>query len=149
MNALAAELVAFLRARWDEAEATASAAAVRPIVASSSMYGTPGDRKPRQADAFGVIWYRHDDGWNGSDRGTFEAGEAHFAMFDPAYVLADIAAKRRIVDMYERAVRVEAGETDARLRPFWTEERAAFQRAVEALATAYATHPDYRPEWVA
>jgi len=56
----------------------------------------------------------------------------HIARWDPARVLAEVEAKRRIVDEW-------ASE--------YYEHRAALGRAVRLLALPYAEHPGYREEW--
>jgi hypothetical protein len=70
----------------------------------------------------------------------------HMVLHDPARVLADIAAKRAILDEYERAS--AAVPEDEQL---WnTSEngyRAGLATAIEHLATAYADRPGWREEW--
>jgi hypothetical protein len=80
------------------------------------------------------------------------------ARWDPARVLAECAAKRAIVDLYER----HRDNRDARRSPrarAAEDEKAAQDRrtqeartrvaddAMRALAAVYADHPDYQPEW--
>jgi hypothetical protein len=95
---------------------------------------------------------------------------AHIARHDPARVLAECEAKRRIVEWHENwpvLVRTEPKmETDpADIRGYtmrmtqqiqWQTEREYFRRFGEAppsgpilrlLAAVYADHPDYREEW--
>lgn len=52
-----------------------------------------------------------------------------FAMHDPAWVLRDVEAKRKIVDAYERA-------------PDWSG-----REDVRWIAAIDADHPDYKQEW--
>ena len=56
---------------------------------------------------------------------------------ESARVLADIAAKRRIVEFY--AVAMQEGDEPDVIH--------AYADVCEALASVYADHPDYRPEW--
>jgi hypothetical protein len=65
-------------------------------------------------------------------------GEAlkHVARWDPARVLAECEAKRRVVDEY-RAV------PEGMQQPY----RAGLSRALRCLALPYAGHEDFRPEW--
>ena len=58
---------------------------------------------------------------------------AHVVRHDPARVLREVEAKRRIVDRY--AWLREHGDTGG----------AAW--VLPLLAAPYAAHPDYRPEW--
>lgn len=66
------------------------------------------------------------------------AAREHIARHDPAYVLADIAAKRRIV---EQALGMAAC--------FAATEREDLgaDRILRLLAQPFAAHPDFRPEW--
>jgi hypothetical protein len=85
-------------------------------------------------------------------------GGEHIARWDPARVLAECEAKRRIVDVYldERSRRDVYQRDDA--RAVEDEEQARRRRssaarcrglefAVESLALPYADRPDYREEW--
>ena len=136
-------LADFLRARLDEDDAVARAAAARPIRARgqySDLMGLP----PEQTDvsAVSVSWYRASTGWGPGDHGTWPAGTEHFRRFDPAYVLADVEAKRRIVDLH-------TGEhecpRDGDNCGYWHEDEAC--TTLRLLALPYAEHPDYRQEW--
>jgi len=60
----------------------------------------------------------------------------HIARWDPARVLADIAAKRRIV--------LERPWPSGRN---WDLVRAWHDTTVRLFALQYAAHPDYREEW--
>lgn len=55
---------------------------------------------------------------------------AHIARHDPARVLAECEAKRRIIGLVD-----------------WPGERLGIQQAMRRLAAVYADHPDYRSEW--
>jgi len=57
---------------------------------------------------------------------------AHIACWDPARVLAEVEAKRRVIDEWA----VEAYE-----------HRAALGTALRVLTLPYAGHPDYQQEW--
>lgn len=58
----------------------------------------------------------------------------HIIRHDPARVLAEIEAKRALVDEFERC-----GPN--------TEGYSGLRFAVAVIATVYADHPDYREEW--
>jgi hypothetical protein len=87
----------------------------------------------------------------------------HVARFDPARALAEVAAKRRILDEWECAARrqretaelhaiyfgrdrAKANELQATGRFLEGAERA-LALAVAALTVPYAQHPDFREEW--
>jgi Family of unknown function (DUF6221) len=74
----------------------------------------------------------------------------------PARVLADIAAKRGIVERYSRMVeglaQAEHPLTPANRRPSYevdmlTVNVTAYYQVVRVLAAPYAEHPDYNPAW--
>jgi hypothetical protein len=145
-------LTEFLSARIDEDEAVARAAAKRPIVSRGQWGGEP--RAQPRVDSIGVVWYRHDDGWSGSDSATFREGDAHFARFDPARVLAECEAKRRIVAEHgPREVASLDRETWAQTFTVCRRCRNGERQVVapcptlRLLALPYAEHPDYREGW--
>ncbi|AVH58397.1 MULTISPECIES: DUF6221 family protein [Streptomyces] len=130
------DMVRFLRNRYDEDERTARAAmwdeesgvwTARPPQASYERY-TVADYcddgvvvvTPENADADGV--------------------GRHIERHDPARVLREVDAKRRILDDYERY----AAERRRELGGWNTDEVSPI---LTALAVVYADHPDYRPEW--
>lgn len=64
--------------------------------------------------------------------------------WSPARVLAEVDAKRRILDGFEPALAQEE------LDPADMENQAVLgtlERVAALLALPYAEHPDYRPEW--
>jgi len=78
------------------------------------------------------------------------AAAGHIAFNDPAYVLADIAAKRLILDAYATEVRVavEADEFTPGVNKLWGGGRkSALAEVVHLLALPFAAHPDYRQKW--
>lgn len=124
------DLIAFLRARLDEDEQVA-----RMAVESLRCGCHPG--------AFAGAWAKQGDdrvivdgdvghsvadasGWGGLE------GEValHVARWDPARVLAEVEAKRRILD---EAIRLASYDGEFQF--------------LEMLALPYADHPDYREEW--
>jgi hypothetical protein len=60
----------------------------------------------------------------------------HIARWDPARVLAEVEAKRRILDDYERE--------DLTLSP---EHWSTLEDVIRALAQPYAGRPGWREEW--
>lgn len=69
----------------------------------------------------------------------------HIARHDPARVLRDVEAKRRIVDGAESANRL----VDATEYPdgYDVGRKTAWGDTLKLLALPYADHPDYNPEW--
>lgn len=72
------------------------------------------------------------------------ADAAHIARWDPARVLREVEAKRRLIA--EIVPRVQS--MDEQISTEWggSLDDAAGD-LLRLLATAYADHPDYRPEW--
>jgi hypothetical protein len=138
------ELVDFLRARLDEDERVAREAAQHAGAALATAAAREGAWKPP---------YDGPEWWNDYDHifvvcdrpgqprkvmiadcgsGAFTL-TPHIARHDPARILAEVEAKRRIVDRY--AWLCEHGDTGGTA---WV---------LPLLALPYADHPDYRNEW--
>ncbi len=115
-------LVEFLRARLDEDEAAARA--VEPLGHSVDM----GGRRNDDRFAHGRMGFASEDGM---PRTLPDGGaSAHFARHDPARVLAEVEAKRRILEWAP----IDLGEGHS-------------THIFRLLALPYADHPDYREEW--
>ncbi|WP_033338969.1 DUF6221 family protein [Catenuloplanes japonicus] len=121
---MTAELVAFLRTQLDEDERVASAAADHSTTewaacdeGDVNMVGTGGNG------------FLATGPWGGSLR---KSG-VHMARWDPTRVLAEIDAKRRILD----------------LGPGYGGYNDAWSDAVHALAQPYAGREGWREEWKA
>lgn len=145
------DLVAFLKARLDDTAAKATAAR------GTSWDATPGDVA---ADAWVINEDMH---LFETDAGT----AAHIAEHDPSRVLAEVAAKRRLLaDLLDEGH--ERNEDDhwyscAALvdhdgEPLCIDESRAggpcdcgrdkrVQRRLALFALPYANHHDYQPEW--
>lgn len=108
------ELVEFLAARIAEREAEAQRIA---------------DAIARDPGAFASIVHDHPELAAGDCAG-------YLADYDPARVLADCEAKRRIV------ARIQMSQ----MLPVQISDYAA-EAILRALALPHADHPDYRPEW--
>lgn len=129
------DLVAFLKARLDEDEA-----GVRALTVPHDWHTAPGDDPEWTDEELVCMWppefhtpYEQDKHWRGVTIPGPDVA-AHVARHDPARVLREVAAKRRIVDRY--AWLREHGDTgDAT----WV---------LPLIAAVYADHPDYRPEWL-
>jgi hypothetical protein len=139
------ELVAFVRRCLDEDERVALAAQasgtppwVNRVYAESDGYNT-GSIK----DASGYTVVHVEDQTPG-----FATAE-HIARWDPARVLAEVKAKRRILDLYEAAC--------AEVRSFVTADQRAAARVAQfqleavitALAQPCAGREGWREEWQA
>ncbi|MFF0389663.1 DUF6221 family protein [Kitasatospora sp. NPDC004615] len=111
-------LVAFLRERLDEDERAASEAWPVPWSADAEEYGVvdPGDGT-EIADV--VVLSTNQQ----------RATARHIARHDPARVLAEVAAKRRVVELWSHSIGTGGTYT------------------LRALALPYREHPDFRPEW--
>lgn len=139
------DIVTFLNARLDEREAIARAAAEE--AGGHSVFG--------EVDRTGQ-WSATSDGIsadNGYRNGPFAADPygtladeigAHIVLHDPEAVLRDVAAKRKLIQLWQLA-----GEAiDRDMSDEWLSGRwAALTDVVEALAEPYAAHPDYDSEW--
>lgn len=72
---------------------------------------------------------------------------AHIARHDPARVLAECAAKRRIVERHGALDEDECPGCGAYLDGTWRTGPGELCPDLAALASVYADHPDYREEW--
>ena len=120
-----ADLVGFLRAQLDEDERVAREAGSRSLTWP-----------------VGGTWYL--EGVEHNVVGDEEAfchphNVEHIARQDPARVLADVDAKRRILDEHEPGSD-PCDAHDASLRTIECD-------TIRLLALPYADHPDYREEW--
>jgi hypothetical protein len=114
------DLVRFLRAQLDDDERVAR------------------ETTDHLADVWGWVELAYDG---------IDADVAFHDRFDPARVLAEVDAKRRILDLHDAMVAgveaaagtVLAGASKVRL--------GAYLNAVKCLALPYAGRPGYRDEW--
>lgn len=134
---MTAALVAFLRERLDEDEQVAQAAA------EEGANWSPGNAGAGVWPSDDIENYRrpivYDEG-----RPTSEQTH-HIARHDPARVLAEVQAKRRIIERCEQYARWAAND-DA---PGFQALKAAGEHMLRLLALPYSTAPGYRAEWVA
>lgn len=144
------DLVEFLRARLDE-EATVAEAAQREV-AERVCPPLQVDEWAARAGHWGVV------PWLFSGRAEADLAQwgrveiaglarAHIARHDPARVLAEVEAKRRILDDVLPTMKADemriAGEWGVGSEPV----REASDDLLSLLALPYADHPDYRAEW--
>lgn len=126
------DLTTFLRACLDDDERVARKCAPGPWV----ILGEP--RESYVVSAAGVAvalgWLRD---------------AAHIARWDPARVLAEIDAKRRIIDAYMDAVHMHQAmsETDDDGKWDWLFKEESLEGVVKLLALPYADLESYREEW--
>jgi hypothetical protein len=122
------ELVAFLRARLDEdAELAATG---ETWSAFDEMHGT---RRVDVDHSFERV-VACTRSWRG----------VHIARHDPARVLREVEAHRKLVDAYAE---VAGMDTEGAEPEFAYGRAVGLGEAVRLLALPYADHPDYRPEW--
>ncbi|WP_230536451.1 DUF6221 family protein [Streptomyces sp. OUCMDZ-3434] len=126
---MTAGLIAFLRARLDEDEVVARAVGWDEVDAVDYLWGTRH-----------LLLKRADESKAGAEMDASLA--AHIARHDPARVLAEVEAKRRIVRAHEKWCE---GRCEAKYPEGGFD--AAHYWSVKSLAAAYADHPDYREEW--
>jgi hypothetical protein len=121
------DLVSFLRARLEEDQAAAEAAPLDAVECLTS-------------------WIDYTN-----DGGESERAEAHLRRHDPARVLREVEAKRRIVDVHHD---VNDGDCAACVVGEWgypTHGRGHPApwpcQTVRLLGLPFSDHPDYSPEW--
>jgi hypothetical protein len=99
-----------------------------------------------ETDAKTAAGGRPDWVWTDIAVGTYHLHAAHIRRHDPARVLAECDAKRRIVYAAQRVQ-----ETLERRRSKATDavngHVIAYRDVVKCLALPYADHADYKPEW--
>ncbi|MFI6862633.1 DUF6221 family protein [Streptomyces sp. NPDC050421] len=110
------DLVQFLRDRLDDDEQTARAAHV-------PNWSTDGRRG---------LHYGVEDGWMADALTTADAD--HIARHDPARILRDVEAKRRLIDWVLRW-------------PMRPAPPSSVDGVLELLALPYADHEAYRDDW--
>lgn len=134
------DLVDFIRARLDDDEQAACAAALQVTErAVAPAYAA-------EHVGSGGKWSVHP--WLFSGRVEASVGphaerveiatlaNEHIARHDPAQVLADIDAKRRIIDYNAHAAKYHEPPG-----------AALAMLTLRALAVPYRSHPDYQPKW--
>lgn len=147
-------LVEFLRARLDEDEQVARAAQPGPWMAYASRGGGSTVEGP---DARGVAHRRgYDENSPFPDSDPLALPDAaHIARHDPARVLAEVAAKRGIVQLHapvRNALTVSEGGGHYLACITCPHAEIDVPHVLECetlrlLALPHAEHPDYREEW--
>ena len=125
------DLVQFLRARLDEDEKTARHATQGPWV---DELGHP----IRGGYELRFIIAQQAQRWNSQ----------HIARHDPARVLAEVEAKRQIIDECAYWIgKINSSATDKYPYPNLAERGEVVLPVLTLLALPYADHPDYRDTW--
>jgi hypothetical protein len=137
------ELVAFLQARLSEDEQAARAATPGPWTVDAKEY-------PETIYAPGNVDVVAGGRWGG-EASVFNSTEdaVHIARHDPARVLREIAAKRRLLALYVEHERMdrETFEAEGEHARSLVSLRAAYFDAVRFHAAVYCDHPDYDESW--
>ena len=84
--------------------------------------------------------------WHAVDYNSSE-NEAHGQRWDPARVLAEVEAKRRIVALHEPYSHGDLGDLCLECAGGAGEGADWPCRTLRILASVYASHKDYRDEW--
>ena len=132
-----ADLLAFIRSQLDEDERVARAVPEAPWGGRSDSTGYPDIISVPRDQQHGRDEIVLSDVWRD--------GIVDYATrFDPARVLAEVDAKRRILDEYDKALN---------RRRQWPGDLSSagalltMVHVVKLLALPFAGHPDYREEW--
>lgn len=169
------ELTEFLTARLDEREALARAAHPgrwrlthrrkdHGDGSHSEAYGIDSDTavsmplttRGEMWDVETVVWIAEDRDYGYPEPGIDRRENAEcIADNNPAYVLADIAAKRRIIEFYIREDDISGGHPYCAWCQPWDNDgnQSSYQPGdwpcdhLKLLALPFADHPDYREEW--
>ncbi len=142
-----ADIAAFLRDRYDEDEARARSAAEKH---GEDWTARPGANGGAVIDGTVESRDHHDAGlWDseGSYLATTEEAGAHIAANDPIAVLRDIAAKRKIVARYQKAVVDDDNETDHEYHYVTAGVRVALHATLALLAEPFSGDEDYAESW--
>lgn len=140
------DLVQFVRARYDEIEGAANAASSGPW--RIDPRNTNVIRESVGIDWVGVAGHRQDlpyqppifTGQTASRWGQANRDANHIVLHDPASVLRDIEAKRRLLEQFE----LRGNSVRATVKPA---TGGVWDDLLRILALPYADHPDYRAEW--
>ncbi|WP_238741501.1 DUF6221 family protein [Kitasatospora sp. A2-31] len=146
--------MAFLRARLDEDEEAARAAAEPESWVQINRDLMPSWSLQWWADPDVVAVVADETSAHpvaitpdGMEERDAEARAAHIARHDPARVLAEVDAKRRILSRYTSAVEDSAEDAEGYYDENRAEDARQLRPVLRLLALPYAGHPGYRPEW--
>lgn len=155
------DLVTYLRARLDEDEAAARAADVKqgdPHWWVSPVLAAPGRYTVRSATSRPIARVEDvGDDFRPADPGSGprsildgRAASDHIARWDPARVLAEVAAKRRILDRHSGDHLCPVPQDPEWVRYVGCERIVMTYPCGDVLdlAQPYADRPDFRREWL-
>ncbi|MCK2144874.1 DUF6221 family protein [Streptomyces sp. WAC00276] len=136
---MTADLITFLRARLDEDEAVARAVEDRSAPLTG-QWEADGETALRTANDHVLAHL--------PEGRPFKPGVLpHIARHDPARTLAEVEAKRKAIHIYEQAAHsLGASVPGTPPHDLMTGAANTARAILQALATAYADHPDYREE---
>lgn len=143
------DLAEFLRARLDDDQVTAEAASPGPWRPDLDQYEVLAADDITVAEGFAL-----------SDN-QLRATVIHVARHDPARVLVEVDAKRRIIERFMKLAADQEANDARSLRLLSNEEIPSWQKttwtlqgatgelgyALRLLALPYADHPEYHAEW--
>ncbi|MGW9401456.1 DUF6221 family protein [Streptomyces sp. NPDC055642] len=134
------DLVRWLSAQLDEDERTARATAW----SASTQTDNPWNAQPPRHEGEGwTVWAKV--GRFLMFRDLEEADARHIAEHDPARVLREIDAKRRVLDWYKQRAAVDSRGEDP--DDYENVTGSTLETVVQMLALPYADRPGYREEW--
>lgn len=131
----------FLAARYAEIQRLAEEAQPGPWRGDSGLMVRNGD----YWDQIGEIWTVPDNA--DDDYPADEATAQFIAVYDPPFVLADIAVKRSIVEDYTVVLASNAFETDDLQRAARDVIVKSLRMILRRLASEFSEHPDFNPAW--
>jgi len=140
-----ADLVAFLRARLDEDEQRARLATPGPWrhdadkhhhIIGTAIFEEAVFAGPPGVAAICIAGTGETDDLQSMRDAT------HIARHDPARVLAEVDAKRRIIDSCSHYLSWQPPVPPKQIQSW-----ALAHGTLHLLALPYSSHPDYRPEW--
>ncbi len=144
------DIVAFLTRCLDEDQQLAEAAASVDPAPWTAATDDERDNDQRSGHGFGVVVAADEVAlWDceGSSTLCMTASTARFvAANDPARVLADIAAKRKLLDTAQRLY-ADAADLAKDANPEWITLHGIANAITQALAALYAARPGYNPAW--
>lgn len=152
------DIAAFIHARLDEGEQAARAATPGPWRWTNAGSGIIGEQPvlESESDPTAVVidaTGNHTEGYVCIDAGD----QAHIAHWDPARVLAEVEAKRLLVNAHARPHECisltgtgERSVVDGKPWELWEPEHTDDHGpcfVLRCLALPYDWHPDYQQEW--
>lgn len=144
------DIVAFLRARIDEDEQAACRAGdVRGTGASRAHASWSYHRERFEVAVDGVGWSIAAKKIGGHGDPICDVDGEHIARWDPARVLAEVEAKRRIIERHSGDHHCPQPQDPDWLTWIAGEETRTVYPCgdLRDLAASYADHPDYDPVW--